>query len=76
MGMAVSAILLFTGITSVVGENYRIDPPFLDPFRAPTRDEAVLVYPAEYALKSSDYNDVVFLGDSTCRCSIDPACSK
>ncbi len=59
--------------SSLFGENYRADPPFLDPFRAPTRDEAVLVYPAEYALKSTESNDVVFLGDSTCRCSIDPA---
>jgi hypothetical protein len=61
------------GLTSLLGENYRADPPFLDPFRAPTRDEAMLIYPAEYALKSTEYNDVVFLGDSTCRCSIDPA---
>jgi hypothetical protein len=71
--MVTLAVALFAGLTSLLGENYRIDPPFLDPFRAPTRDEAVVVYPAEYALKSGDYNDVIFLGDSTCRCSIDPA---
>jgi hypothetical protein len=73
MGMALLTVALLTGLTSLLGENYRADPPFFDPFRAPTRDEAVVVYPAEYALKSAEYNDVLFLGDSTCRCSIDPA---
>jgi hypothetical protein len=73
LAMGFVAAILVAAISSLVGENYRAEPPFLDPFRAPTRDEAVLVYPAEYALKSTEYNDVVFLGDSTCRCSIDPA---
>lgn len=72
MAVAALTLALLAGLASLVGENYRIDPPFLDPFRAPTQDEAMLIYPAEYALKSTDYNDVVFLGDSTCRCSIDP----
>jgi hypothetical protein len=66
-------VAVLAGLTSLLGENYRADPPFFDPFRAPTRDEAVVVYPAEYALKSTEYNDVLFLGDSTCRCSVDPA---
>jgi len=72
MGMALLCLALLAGMTSLLGENYRADPPFLDPFRAPTRDEAMIVYPAEYALKSNEYNDVLFIGDSTCRCSIDP----
>jgi hypothetical protein len=73
MAVALLTFALLTALFSMLGENYRADPPFLDPFRAPTRDEAILAYPAEYALKSTEYNDVVFLGDSTCRCSIDPA---
>jgi hypothetical protein len=73
LAMCFMATALLGTASSLVGENYRADPPFLDPFRAPTRDEAVVAYPAEYALKSAEYNDVVFLGDSTCRCSIDPA---
>jgi hypothetical protein len=73
LGIVSLTVTLFVGLTSLLGDNYRIDPPLLHPFRPPTRDEAVVAYPAEYALKSSDYNDVVFLGDSTCRCSIDPA---
>jgi hypothetical protein len=73
--MLVSSVTfaLLAAAASLLGENYRPDPAFLDPFRAPTRDEAIVIYPAEYALKSADDNDVVFLGDSTCRCSIDPA---
>jgi hypothetical protein len=73
LAMASLSFAVFAGLTSLLGENYRADPPFFDPFRAPTRDEAVVAYPAEYALKSAEYNDVLFLGDSTCRCSIDPA---
>jgi len=73
LAVALLTLATLAGLTSLLGENYRADPPFLDPFRAPTRDEAMLIYPAEYALKSTEYNDVVFLGDSTCRCSIDPA---
>jgi hypothetical protein len=73
MALTVVTLALLAAVASLLGENYRPDPPFLDPFRAPTRDEAILTYQAEYALKSTDYNDVVFLGDSTCRCSIDPA---
>jgi len=73
LAVASLTVAMLAAVTSLLGENYRADPPFLDPFRAPTRDEAMLTYPAEYALKSTEYNDVVFLGDSTCRCSIDPA---
>jgi hypothetical protein len=73
LAVAFLTVTMLAVVTSLLGENYRADPPFLDPFRPPTRDEAMLIYPAEYALKSTEYNDVVFLGDSTCRCSIDPA---
>jgi hypothetical protein len=40
---------------------------------APLVDEAFLAYPVEYALRSNEANDVIFLGDSTCHDDIDPA---
>jgi hypothetical protein len=39
----------------------------------PTRDEGWLVSMMDYALSSSEKNDIVFLGDSACRAAIDPA---
>jgi hypothetical protein len=46
---------------------------FLDPRLAPTIDEAFVSLPVEYALRSDEANDVVFLGDSTCHDEVDPA---
>jgi hypothetical protein len=46
---------------------------FLDVGIAPLVDEAFLSYPVEYALRSDEANDVIFLGDSTCHDDIDPA---
>jgi hypothetical protein len=45
---------------------------FLPPERAPSIDEAMTSCPTEYALRSNDENDVIFLGGSSCRCGIDP----
>jgi hypothetical protein len=56
-----------------VGRGTESDLRFFEPRRAPTVDEAVITYPIEYSLRSSERNDVIFLGDSTCRCGIDPA---
>jgi hypothetical protein len=56
-----------------ISRNTESDLRFLEPRRAPTADEAQIVFPLEYALHSDEANDVVFLGDSTCRCGIDPA---
>jgi hypothetical protein len=52
----------------------RLDPEarFLDPLRAPTVDEASIAFAGEYATSSQEANDVVFLGDSSCRQGIDP----
>jgi hypothetical protein len=46
---------------------------FLDPRLTPTIDEAFVSYPVEYALRSDESNDVVFIGDSTCHDGVDPA---
>jgi hypothetical protein len=45
---------------------------FFDPRRLPTRDEGWLVSMMDYALSSSENNDVVILGDSACRAAVDP----
>jgi hypothetical protein len=52
----------------------RIDPElrYLDPSRAPTVDEAIMLCSVEYAFRSNESNDVVFIGDSACARGIDP----
>jgi len=34
--------------------------------------EVVVAFPVEYALHSDEKNAVIFVGDSTCRCGVDP----
>jgi hypothetical protein len=46
---------------------------FLDPRLTPSIDEAFVSFPVEYALRSTEKNDVIFLGDSTCHDDIDPS---
>ncbi len=55
-----------------IGQDIDSDLRFLEPRRVPTYDEAALSYPVEYALRTNEKNDVIFLGDSTCRCCVDP----
>jgi hypothetical protein len=45
---------------------------FLRPGHAPTVDEACLTLVGEYAVRSQEANDVIFLGDSACRMDLDP----
>jgi hypothetical protein len=45
---------------------------FFDPRRPPTREEGWLVSMMDYALSSSEKNDVVIFGDSACRAAVDP----
>jgi len=45
---------------------------FLDPRRQPTANEAIYSTMAEYALRSNERNDVLFIGDSTCAYGVDP----
>jgi len=54
------------------GREIDSDLRFLEPRRPPTNDEAIVAYPVEYALRSTEKNDVIFVGDSTCRCDVDP----
>src|SRR5271163_608137 len=76
-GLAVVATALVTlgvvaSISYWVGRRTEPALRFLEPRRPPTIDEAAIAHPIEYALGSHEANDVVFLGDSTCRTGIDP----
>jgi hypothetical protein len=62
----------FAGGAYCVGVNIDSDLRFLEPRRAPTFDDALITYSIEYALHSRDTNDVIFVGDSTCRFGVDP----
>lgn len=46
--------------------------PFLNVARPPDGSEAIAAIPMEYALNSTEYNDVIFLGDSAPLYAIDP----
>jgi len=50
----------------------RYGEPFMRISRPPTGEEACAAIPIEYALRSTEYNDVVFLGDSAPSHGIDP----
>jgi hypothetical protein len=69
----VSTILfLLTAFAYWLGQTRSAELKFLDPLRAPTPFEAVMTYPMDYARNSSEANDVIFVGDSTCLRDIDP----
>jgi hypothetical protein len=55
-----------------VGRGVGPELSFLSPQRAPTVDEAIVAQALTYAIRSRERNDVVFLGDSTCRMGIKP----
>jgi hypothetical protein len=70
------AVAMLAG-TSVVaycaGRSIDTELRFLTPKRAPTPEEAATIYPIQYAIETSERNDVIFIGDSACRHDVDPA---
>jgi hypothetical protein len=68
-----SVLALFAGASYSVGLSLTGPTRFLWAARAPTATEAAITFPIEYALHSTEANDVVFLGDSACRHGIDIA---
>jgi hypothetical protein len=70
----VGSVVAVTGVTAYRA-GQRTEPliRFLDLRLVPTIDEAFVALPVEYALRSDEANDVVFLGDSTCHDDVDPA---
>jgi hypothetical protein len=66
----------FGGLISVayrIGSAVSTEARFFTTWVAPSLDDACAVCPVEYALRTNDANDIIFLGDSTCRTSMDPA---
>jgi WD40 repeat protein len=72
MSMAISALGVILPVFAYVGTQTETDLRFLEPGRAPTFDEAIIALPIEYALHSTEYNDVIVLGDSTGRDCFNP----
>jgi hypothetical protein len=73
LAMAAATVGTLGGIAYSTGKSLDTELIFFEPNRAPTVDEAMLLCPIEYALRSTEENDVIFLGGSSCRCGIDPA---
>lgn len=72
LGSAPATLLL---LSAAAAYSFRETPTalrFFDPRRSPTSDESWVVSTMDYALSSTEKNDVVFLGDSVCRTTIDP----
>jgi hypothetical protein len=65
-------ILLLAGPMYFLGRRAEDERQFLKCYRAPNSPEAEMLFPMEYALESGEYNDVIFIGDSSCRMGIDP----
>jgi hypothetical protein len=62
---------LFCGAFTYIGANYEGPLRLLEPYRTPTYDEAVALCPVDYACSTTEKNDVILIGDSSCRCGID-----
>src|SRR5271163_1677887 len=67
VGVVCATLCVLVGAALWIGTRVDSDVRFLDPLRAPTLDEASIALAGEYATRSHEANDVVFLGDSACR---------
>jgi hypothetical protein len=72
LGISAVTIAVLTGSTFATAAFMDRDLRFLDPYRDPSIDEAMVLCPMEYAVGCDKSNDVIFLGGSSCRCGIDP----
>jgi DNA-binding beta-propeller fold protein YncE len=72
MSLVITALGVIVPVFAFVGTQTETDLRFLEPGRAPTFDEALIALPIEYALHSTEYNDVIVLGDSTGRDCFNP----
>jgi hypothetical protein len=73
LALLVSSVVAMSTVCYCVGSQSSPDYCFFDPNRAPTRDEANIAQLFNYALQSDEKNAAIFIGDSTCAASIDPA---
>ncbi len=69
LAVAFALMLLVACLAAVLTDR---DLRFLDPYRQPSIDEAMVVCSMEHAIGASEPNDVIFLGGSSFRCGIDP----
>jgi hypothetical protein len=65
-------LLVLAGASFCIAKSAPPALRFFDPRRPPTVDEAWAVCVMDYALSSTEKNDVVFLGDSICRSGLEP----
>jgi hypothetical protein len=72
MATTTLALAIFAIVSYGIGRGRNTEQRFFYSWIAPTLDEATVVCPVEYALRTDDKNDVVFVGDSTCRTGLDP----
>jgi hypothetical protein len=72
LGGALVAAAVWAGLAFVVGKHSEAGGRFLKNYRPPSDYEAHLEYPMRYAIDSSEPNEVVFVGDSTCLSGIEP----
>jgi hypothetical protein len=70
LGSAAVTVLLFSIPMYVVGKQHEDRREFLRNYRPPNDFEAFASYCMTYARESTEENDVVFLGDSSCRCNV------
>ena len=69
----VVSLAVYAVSADAIGRNFG---QFLKLTRAPTFEEATAAVPIEYALESTEENDVIFLGDSACLTGINPTLFK
>jgi hypothetical protein len=74
LGLLITSLLVCTAATYVVGRQVAREKQaeFLVSYRPPSWAEVMMALPMDYARRSCESNDVIFLGDSTCRAGIDP----
>ncbi len=70
LGAVIVTALLVTIPAGIVARKFEDDRRYLKNFRTPFDSEAFYTFSADYALDSSERNDVVFIGGSTCLCGI------
>jgi hypothetical protein len=73
LGATTLTLAVLASITYRVGAGIDTEERFFLTLIRPTVDGASAACAVEYGLRSAEKNDVVFVGDSTCRFGLDPA---
>jgi len=75
VGVLVTALisgLILASICFCIGKHWESKHLFLRNYRPPSDYEAHIEFVMRYTLQSSEQNDVIFLGDSTCLTGLEP----